>query len=248
MLQHGSKGRCQWLIWNRSDRLIIFHLRRCPATPLLRRLQGPDVIAVSTGPRLFFILWDCDALGSQGVSHLKLTIKIHYVVHCRSASHVWMSILSHYNDLPAAPQTHHQSAKSDFVGSIMPGSEITLPSSLRIVFFLLVCFIPPEEMHNVTLVLFHWWMGNCNVVLGGNFQQQMTNGPLLHPYASVKIVFLIKKKRIFWLWGWDILNICILSFTQPPASPPPRSYLSSPFSLLSPLGLLLSRSPSLSLQ
>lgn len=44
-----------------------------------------------------------------------------YAVYSRSASHVWTSILSRYDDLPVPPQSHRQSAKSDFVGSIMPG-------------------------------------------------------------------------------------------------------------------------------
>lgn len=157
-----SKGRCQLLIWNRCDRLIIFHLipvSHCTAPFQITRPRQqspcPNAEQASISSSSFHLAvqhWKFSAQGSEGVSHPKLTIKRN-VMHCACEVIIASECqLPDYYDLLAVLWLQCQSTKSDFIGSIMPQSEITLPSSHCIVLLLLllVGFIPPEETHNVT--------------------------------------------------------------------------------------------------
>lgn len=145
-----SKGRCQWLIWKRCDRLIIFHLPWHPTTLLLHKSHGPgNSHCVQTAGRAsissssFHLAgpW-AFARGSDAVSHVKLTIK-HNVMHCACMLVISAPLnvnhpLSDDHSPPAALWFHCQPANVDFLGSVMSRSETSLPLSQCILLSLLV--------------------------------------------------------------------------------------------------------------
>lgn len=144
--------------------------------------------------------------------------------------------------------TPPQVNKRRLLGSIMPGSKII---TLYCVVVVVGWLYPTRGNSQCHSVLFRWWMEKCNVVFGG-WRRAISNNKWQTTPSSTracgKIVSLIKKKNAsFDCEGGDILNICILSFSLSPCLSHHLPHC-SPLSLFSPLCLLLSRSPSLSLQ
>lgn len=151
-----SKGRCQWLIWNRCDRLIMLHSGKSADQ------EGGSGLGEWATACFLFVFFSPRFTphagqyvpGTPGTANARSPPQKNHP-NCQSAD---------YYEEPVGRWLGCLSTKGDFIGSIMAECEIiptiVTPHCARVFvrfpFSLLSLsmfgFIPPEETHNVTLL------------------------------------------------------------------------------------------------